>query len=303
MKTNDKNINQLRLAVEQAVGRKMYSPKDFDFLSEAIYEKLHQNISTSTLKRVWGYVQQYATIRCSTLNLLSQYVGYDDWEHFCSTACGETDCEAGRNTEEEEKKKEKDMVVPASSTARWKWLAAVAAGCLSVLVAVVGGSEYWQKNADSIEDGYILKAGQRFSSPGDYLKRFGIAADDSNYWDRPLPHHPQVFIWSPQYHHPVWHNDGNPDSLMPTITEYWHPADTTVSKQTMAEHNRNHYFNMTRTNELRITFMKNLVDTNFVFLGVYRVKLDGTDASHVVWERMSEVCDLRHLDYLEQLRN
>ena len=54
----------------------MKSARDFDFLAEAINEKLHQTVSTSTLKRFWGYLPQYATIRTSTLDLLAQFVDY-----------------------------------------------------------------------------------------------------------------------------------------------------------------------------------------------------------------------------------
>ena len=62
-----------------------------DFLAEAIYEKLHQTVSTSTLKRFWGYLPQYASIRTSTLDLLSQFVGYKDWNAFeQSTPSGTT---------------------------------------------------------------------------------------------------------------------------------------------------------------------------------------------------------------------
>ncbi len=291
--SDDRHIEQLRQAVEQTIGRKMVSPKDFNFLSEDIYERLHQNISTSTLKRVWGYVQQYATIRRSTLNLLSQYVGYDDWEQFCSTASEET----GQNTPAEEN------TAPVCRTVSRKWWVIAAVAVAMALVIVVGWGRILRKTTDSIDDYYIIKAGQSFDSPNDYLKRFGIVSNDSNYWDQPLPHYPQVIIWSPQYRHPVWHNYGNPDSLMPTITEYWKPDDLTVSEQTVTDYNCNLYFTVMRTNELRITFMKNLVDSNYVFLGIYRVRLDSSDASHIVWERISDICDLRHLDYLEQLRN
>ena len=49
--------------------------------------------------------------------------------------------------------------------------------------------------------------------------------------------------------------------------------------------------------------MKGLVDTGFVFCGVYRMSLEQSDTTHAVWERVSEQLDLLHLDYLEQLRN
>jgi hypothetical protein len=49
--------------------------------------------------------------------------------------------------------------------------------------------------------------------------------------------------------------------------------------------------------------MKNLRDTGFVFLGVYRLSLEQSDTTHCVWERVDETCDLNNLDYLMELRN
>ena len=49
--------------------------------------------------------------------------------------------------------------------------------------------------------------------------------------------------------------------------------------------------------------MKNLTDTGYVFLGVYRTDLDQSDSTHVVWERVADECDLNNLAYLKQLRH
>jgi hypothetical protein len=67
--------------------------------------------------------------------------------------------------------------------------------------------------------------------------------------------------------------------------------------------NRDKYRHELRLNEVRITFMKNLVDTSYVFVGVYRLSLQQSDTTRCVWERVAEECDLSHLDYLEELRN
>ena len=45
MDTQDTVIAQLREAIETVADRKMRTPKDFDFLSDAIFEKLHQKVS------------------------------------------------------------------------------------------------------------------------------------------------------------------------------------------------------------------------------------------------------------------
>lgn len=58
-----------------------------------------------------------------------------------------------------------------------------------------------------------------------------------------------------------------------------------------------------RLDELRLTFMKNFVDTGYVFLGVYRMSLTQSDTTKVVWVRVAEEVDIDDLDAVEALRN
>ena len=74
---------RLRDVIEETVDRKMKTPKDFDFLAERIFEKIHETVSPTTLKRIWGYLSEPSTPRLSTLDLLAQFVDYKDWEAFC----------------------------------------------------------------------------------------------------------------------------------------------------------------------------------------------------------------------------
>lgn len=73
----------LRERVEQVVDRKMKTPKDYDYLSKSILEKQHENISATTLKRMWGYLSEPVKPRISTLDILAGYVGAESWEDFC----------------------------------------------------------------------------------------------------------------------------------------------------------------------------------------------------------------------------
>lgn len=75
----------LKKAVEGAIGRKLSTPKDFIFLSEQIFARLHVMLSPTTLKRFWGYLKEGGEPRLSTLNVLSQYVGYKGWDEFCDS--------------------------------------------------------------------------------------------------------------------------------------------------------------------------------------------------------------------------
>lgn len=108
-------------------------------------------------------------------------------------------------------------------------------------------------------------------------------------------------VWGPEYHHPHWHNDGDAKFMMPTITERWEPADTDSSKIVMR--NCDKFYHELRLNEVRITFMKNLTDSSYTFLGVYRLSLKESDTTRCVWERVADECNLNNLDYLEELRN
>lgn len=56
-------LARLREMIEEAVGRKMKTPKDFDFLADQIFDKLHETVSSTTLKRMWGYLQESSSPR------------------------------------------------------------------------------------------------------------------------------------------------------------------------------------------------------------------------------------------------
>lgn len=74
---------QLRSDIETALKRKLSTPKDFDFLRERIYARLHILVSRTTLMRIWGYVDEGVTPRKGTLDILAQFLGYHEWEDFC----------------------------------------------------------------------------------------------------------------------------------------------------------------------------------------------------------------------------
>lgn len=82
MKKEEIALNLLRKAIEEKAGFCMRTPKDFDLLSEYISEETHQKVSSSTLKRFWGYLSEASVPRVSTLDILSQYAGYSDWASF-----------------------------------------------------------------------------------------------------------------------------------------------------------------------------------------------------------------------------
>ena len=80
----DDKRRRLCEAVEQSINLKMRTPKDFDFLRDQIYQKLNMLISSTTLKRIWGYLSEESTPRDSSLSVLARFAGYADYESFCN---------------------------------------------------------------------------------------------------------------------------------------------------------------------------------------------------------------------------
>ena len=335
---NEEHFKRLRKLLEEGSGRKMKQNADFIFLQQYIVEQTKEQISTTTLKRLWGYIKDGGSPRISSLDVLAHAAGYEDWNAFTtpqneaqpskeppSEVQTSEDPPSEEQTSEEQKEaalvsdsKEEDMVAPAETpredwykhrTSIWLNLSIL---CILLFAAYVAYSTFMRPDSVSIVTSapqtsgkYTLTLGEKFSSYDEYLRLFGVTATDTQ-WSQPVPHYEHIILWGPQYNHPEWHNAGNPDSLMPTITEYWEPADTKMTPELrkVLQHMNTISFNNTlRNNDIRITFMRDLVDSNFVFLGVYRVSLTKSDTTRIVWERVAEECDLDRLGYLELFRN
>lgn len=274
----------------------MKTPKDFDFLSEQIFERQHETVSASTLKRIWGYLPG-RTPRQSSLDILSRFAGHTNWEAFL----GQTEAQP----KEVEVKSPLPQPQARTKKALPKWLWPLSA----LLILVVGWFVLRSLSPASERrsgEAYTLKKGQTFATMDDYLKLFGVSAADT-LWYQTVPHHPSLHLWGPQYHHPRWHNEGDAEKLLPTITEWWEPeyaAGDPKQQRLLSEMNRQGYYMSRRLNDLRITFMRGLTsDSAYTFLGAYRMSLAESDTAHIVWERVADEVDLEHLDYLEQLRN
>jgi hypothetical protein len=76
------DFDRLKNEVETLVGRKIVSPRDFDFLSRQIEGYTQETVSVSTLKRLWGYVACSCKPSRFNLELLSRMVGYPSWNAF-----------------------------------------------------------------------------------------------------------------------------------------------------------------------------------------------------------------------------
>lgn len=83
----DKNMPELAYLlteVEKKYGRRIATTTDFESLSVVIEHQIGELISSSTLKRLWGYVKLNPTPRIATLDVLARFVGHRDFKAFCN---------------------------------------------------------------------------------------------------------------------------------------------------------------------------------------------------------------------------
>lgn len=76
-------IAELLSLVEKKYARSLQTTTDFDEFSLYLKKQTGEVISTSTLKRLWGYVNDCHTPRTHTLDLLSRYLGHEHFYKFC----------------------------------------------------------------------------------------------------------------------------------------------------------------------------------------------------------------------------
>ncbi|WP_140936629.1 hypothetical protein [Sphingobacterium lumbrici] len=83
MSVNLSQVQSLIYEIEFVSHKKFSTPSDFQDLSVGIFKETKDSISVSTLKRLWGYIPRREKVRKSTLDILSRYLGYENFEAFC----------------------------------------------------------------------------------------------------------------------------------------------------------------------------------------------------------------------------
>ena len=303
MSDKEQAIIKLREAVEAKIGNKPETNRDFENLSNTICDELHDRISPTTLKRIWGYLSEAVTPRHYTLNQLSRFVGYTDWDAFCATL------KEHEVTKPSEPASPETTETTASSVTKKNNIGKILLALVAFLAiaALFFFSQRSSSDASSSDNPHILQKGQTFKTYDDFLPLFGITAQYNRHYQY-VPGAEHIAVWSPQYHNPYYHNDGNPDSLMPTITEYWTPViDSTEITEEILEkihqYQKEAYYRLIEFNDVRIVFMKDLFDSTYVFLGVYRPSLYLSDTTKVVWQRADDHCDLDNIPALTIYRS
>ncbi len=80
----EKEIHQLRCEVVKMLGRDVKTPNDYQYLSERVFERTHERLSPTTLKRLFGYLNEMVVPSKFTLYVMSRFIGYKDFETFCN---------------------------------------------------------------------------------------------------------------------------------------------------------------------------------------------------------------------------
>ena len=96
MQKTSPEIVELRKCIEENMKRKMRTPNDFVFLSGAVFDRVRETISPTTLKRLWGYLpNEEVQTRRHTLDVLARLTGFHDYEDFCARVDGLDDVQSG----------------------------------------------------------------------------------------------------------------------------------------------------------------------------------------------------------------
>lgn len=74
----------LKQEIERVVGHDLLEAHDFESLSFTLFKSLHESLSPTTLKRLWGYLKnERVQARTHTLDVLARYVGFRNYSDFC----------------------------------------------------------------------------------------------------------------------------------------------------------------------------------------------------------------------------
>ncbi len=78
-------VSALKRSVEKRFGNRVATSADFESLSDSVLKCVEEGLSASTLKRLWGYVNLNPKPRLSTLDILSRYLEFQDFNAFCES--------------------------------------------------------------------------------------------------------------------------------------------------------------------------------------------------------------------------
>lgn len=81
-KCRPEELKELCRTVESAAKIAASTPKEFELLSQAVFRRTGVLLSSTTLKRLWGYLDEPVTPRRSTLDTLARFCGWPGYAQF-----------------------------------------------------------------------------------------------------------------------------------------------------------------------------------------------------------------------------
>ncbi len=145
----DSLLRVLLMKVEEKINRgssEKWTNYDFEQLSESILEVTSVQLSTTTLKRIWGKVKYPHAPAIQTLNTLAQFTGFTDWRDF---ELKNSDLTKENKEEVIQAEEPTPIQIPGRAMTIGKYL--VAAVVLALIVLVYVG--FKRRGAPKIEPG------------------------------------------------------------------------------------------------------------------------------------------------------
>lgn len=86
-----KEMGKLLLEVEKKLGKTVSAATDFDKMASRISRNHTFTVTGHALKTIWGFISTHEKPSKHTLDRLSIFVGYQDWDSFQEALSGEVD--------------------------------------------------------------------------------------------------------------------------------------------------------------------------------------------------------------------
>lgn len=85
MSEGNTDVQYLLQQVTASFGKAIVTARHFNELRESIYGRTRILLSATTLKRLWGYLNEPVDPSRHTLDVLCRYIGWSSWQEFCSS--------------------------------------------------------------------------------------------------------------------------------------------------------------------------------------------------------------------------
>lgn len=173
-RTDTDLLAQLRARIEAQLGwgaAAGWQNRDFERLSERIFEETRVSLSASTLKRVWGRVRYDSLPTVTTLDALARFAGFATWRTFQQAS-------AAPPSFAEPAASAPAPVHPETAQSRraWRWILAASAGAGLLLTGIWA----FQKRGKPLRYGVVAFTSQPVARGIPNTVQFRYDATDSN---------------------------------------------------------------------------------------------------------------------------